>query len=147
MKMGGGYNFVSVAMPAPDIGGGTQATSRVILGPDSGMGADARDELKSTSLMFNTKPDGTEGGKFVVDNDFRQVTLMRNPLLGRDSNFTGTASRVLKFLKVTSSTDAATLTVDKTITGANSGAVALVVQVLTDQVYYYQNETTGIKPF
>ena len=147
MKMGGGYNFVSVAMPAPDIGGGTQATSRVILGPDSGMGADARDELKSTSLMFNTKPDGTEGGKFVVDNDFRQVTLMRNPLLGRDSNFTGTASRVLKFLKVTSSTDAATLTVDKTITGANSGAVALVVEVLTDQVYYYQNETTGFKPF
>ena len=72
---------------------------------------------------------------------------MRNPLLGRDSNFTGTASRVLKFLKVTSSTDAATLTVDKTITGANSGAVALVVQVLTDQVYYYQNETTGFKPF
>ena len=76
MKMGQGYNFASVAITG---GGGSGAAARAIIGPDSGLGADPRDDLRSTSLMFNTKPNGIEDSNFIVGQDFRQVALIRDP--------------------------------------------------------------------
>ena len=145
ITMGHGYNFASVSITG---GGGAGAVARAIIGPDSGIGADCRNELKATSLMFNTKPAGTETGDFVVGNDFRQIVLMRNPRKGTvDSDFTAATGRVLKFLQVTSNTDAANFTVDTEITGGSTGAKAYVDDIDSDKVYYHQSEETGFKPF
>ena len=46
------------------------------------MGGDARDDLRSTAIMLNTKPTGTESTDFIVGNDFRQVGILKNPLIG-----------------------------------------------------------------
>ena len=144
MTMGQGYNFASVSITG---GGGTAATARAVIGPDSGIGRDCRDELKSTSLMFNTKPAGIEDSNFIVGQDFRQVTLIRNPKKNNDSDLTGSSGKVLNFLQVTSVSDAADFTVDTLITGGTSGAKAVIDEVDSDRIYFHQSETTGFKPF
>ena len=152
MQMGRGFDFASVLIPAPDSAGGIQATARVILGPDSGLGADARTDLLSTSLMFNTKPSGNENNDFIVGNDFRQVGLFRNPRVfkgnaGADSALDVASGRAIRFLLVTSSVDAADFTADTTITGQTSGAKGIIDEVVGDKIYFHQTETTGFHTF
>tara|TARA_B100000123_G_scaffold27956_1_gene19041 strand:+ start:243 stop:1655 length:1413 start_codon:yes stop_codon:yes gene_type:complete len=152
MQMGRGFDFASVLIPAPDSAGGIQATARVILGPDSGLGADARTDLLSTSLMFNTKPSGNENNDFIVGNDFRQVGLFRNPRVfkgnaGADSALDVASGRAIRYLLVTSSVDAADFTADTTITGQTSGAKGIIDEVVGDKIYFHQTETTGFHTF
>ena len=144
MAMGQGYNFASVSITG---GGGSAATARAVIGPDSGIGRDCRDELKSTSLMFNTKPAGTEDSNFIVGQYFRQVTLLRNPKKNNDSDLTGSSGKVLNFLQVTSVSDAEDFTVDTEITGGTSNAKAIIDEVINDRIYFHQSEATGFKPF
>jgi hypothetical protein len=143
MKMGQGYNFASVAITG---GGGSGATARAIIGPDSGLGADPRDDLRSTSLMFNTKPNGIEDSNFIVGQDFRQVALIRDPKKTTDdSDFTTSSGKVLKFLKLTAAAN--TNFLDATITGGTTGAKALVDEVDSDRLYFHQTEATGFLAF
>tara|TARA_B100000085_G_scaffold180605_1_gene164787 strand:- start:464 stop:1837 length:1374 start_codon:yes stop_codon:yes gene_type:complete len=144
MTMGQGYNFASVVISG---GGGSGASARAILGPKDGIGADNRDELKSTSLMFNTKPVGAEDSNFIVGQDFRQVALIRDPKKHTDSDFTATTGRVLSFLKVTSTSDAASFSVDTTITGGTTDAKAIIDEIDSDRLFFHQSEATGFKPF
>ena len=147
MAMGQGFNFASVSISG---GGGTGATARAILGPDAGIGADVRDELKSTSLMFNTKPNGIEDSNFIVGQDFRQVILIRNPLHSSDSAadgppFTTSSGKALNFLQLQAA--AASGFLDATITGGTTGAKAFVDEVDSDRLYFHQSEETGFVPF
>lgn len=145
MTMGQGYNFASVSIAAPS-GSGTTAIARAILGPDSGMGNDPRDELKSTSLMFNTKPAGIEDSNFIIGQDFRQVALIRDPKIPTtNADFSNSSGKVLRFLKLQAAANANFL--DATITGGISGAKALVDEVSGDRLYFHQTEDTGFKPF
>ena len=147
IAMGQGYNFASVAITG---GGGSGAKARTILGPEEGLGNDARDDLKSTSLMFNAKPNGIEDSNFIVGQDFRQVALIRDPRHTSDSAadgppFTTSSGKVLRFLKLTAAANANFL--DVTITGGTSGAQALIDEVDSDRLYFHQTETTGFKAF
>ena len=140
MAMGQGYNFASVSFNSG------AATAIVIIGPDSGMGNDPRDELKSTSLMFNTKPAGIEDSNFIVGQDFRQVALIRDPKKHiADSDFTNASGKVLSFLKLTAAANTSFL--DATITGGTSGAKAIIDEVDSDRIYFHQSEFTGFKAF
>jgi hypothetical protein len=143
LTMGQGYNFASVSLTG---GAGSNATARVILGPDSGMGSDPRDEFKSTSLMFNTKPNGIEDSNFIVGQNFRQVALIRDPKKPTtDSDFSNSSGKVLRFLKLQATANVGFL--DATITGGNSGAKALVDEVAGDKLYFHQTEDTGFLDF
>ena len=143
ITMGQGYNFASVAITG---GGGSGATARAIIGPDSGLGADPRDDLRSNSLMFNTKPNGIEDSNFIVGQDFRQVALIRDPKKTTDdSDFTTSSGKVLKFLKLTAAANINFL--DATITGGTTGAKALVDEVDSDRLYFHQTEATGFLAF
>ena len=149
MAMGQGYNFASVSITG---GGGSNATARAILGPKDGIGADPRDEMKSTSLMFNAKPNGIEDSNFIVGQDFRQVCLFRNPkehtdsaIPGAVSDFDNASGKVLNFLKLQATANTGFL--DATITGGTSGAQAFVDEVDSDRLYFHQTEETGFKPF
>ena len=143
LTFGQGYNFASVTISG---GSGSGAKARAIIGPDSGMGADPTVELKSTSLMFNTKPNGIEDSNFVIGQDFRQVMLIRDPKKNTDdSDFTAGSGKALRFLKLTAAANTAFL--DAEITGGSSTAKAVVDEVDSDRIYYHQNEDTGFKPF
>ena len=143
MTMGQGYNLASISISG---GSGSGAKARVIIGPDSGIGADIRDELKSTSLMFNAKPNGIEDSNFIVGQDFRQVMLIRDPKKNTDdSDFTAGSGKVLRFLKLTAAANANFL--DATITGGTTAAQAVIDEVDSDRIYFHQNEDTGFKAF
>jgi len=144
--MGTAYDYADVVLS----GGGftTTATARAVLSPGTGFGADPRDDLKSTGLMFNTKPDGEESGDFIIGQDFRQIVLMKNPTVpSTDSAFSASTGLVLRSL--TLGTINTAFTPDKTIVGGSSGATAIVdkYDASNSKVYYHQSEDTGFTAF
>jgi hypothetical protein len=144
--MGSGYHYASAKLS----GGNPSSVAelRTILSPASGIGADPRDDLMATTLMFNIKPNGSESGKFLVDQDFRQIVLVRKPTKATsDSDYTGTVATTLQ--KLTFSSVATNFTKNRTIVGGTSGARAIVDDFSTDSdlLRYHQTETTGFGTF
>lgn len=143
--LGSGYHFADVTIT----GGGSPtkpAKVRAIIGSPLGLGADARDDLRSTAIMLNAKPDGTEAGDFIVGNDFRQVGLIKDiKIPDSDGLFTASTGQALKELKFSSVTT--NFTADNTIRGANSGVEALIDKVDSSRVWYHQTEVTGFGNF
>jgi len=140
--LGTGYDYASVEFE----GGSptTSATGRAIISPSLGIGADARDDLRSTSIMLTAKPNGDEGGTFLVDNqDFRQIVLFKN-IKYKDSDgiFTAAAGKALRSFAIDS---ASTLDVDNIISG--DSASAYIDQIDGTTVFYHQNENTGFGTF
>jgi len=145
MKMGFGYDFASIDITG---GGGAGAEGRVILIADSGMGSNPISNLNSSSLMFNVKPAGTENGDFIVANqDFRQIAIMKQPRKYNDSDYTASSGRLVRYMQLTSVADAEAFTRDVTITGATSGAKALIDDIDSDRLYTHQNEDTKFVSF
>ena len=62
-------------------GGGTGATLEPRIGPKNGHGKNPKTELGGAYVMMNVRLVGTEGGDFVVGDDFRKVILITNPLV------------------------------------------------------------------
>ena len=141
--LGSNYDYASIAFTG---GGGTGAAARPIIGPLNGFGADPRDELKASSVMLNIKPDGAEGGDFIIDNDFRQIVVMKN-IMQYDSaeRFTAASGRALRYM--TMSAGVSTFTIDTTIEGSTSGTQAFIDDIDSDRIYFHQNENTGFGAF
>lgn len=144
MVFGSGYDYADITITG---GGGSNAAVRPIFGPKAGIGADPRDDLRSRALMFNAKPDGTESGNFIVGNDFRQIGLIKNPKMLRDSDFTAESGIALPYLGFQLATITSPFTADKTIQGGTSGAKAYVDSFDSDKIYYHQTEDTGFLSF
>ena len=142
VRHGRGYDFANITFSG---GAGSGATARAALSTPLGFGGDARDDLKATSLMFNTKPAGTESGKFLVGQDFRQVALIRNPKDSADAFYTGATGLGLRKLNLASVGTA--FTTDKTILGGTSGAKGFIDFDSGLEIFYHQTEATGFTPF
>lgn len=138
------YDYAQVTITGG--GGGVNAKAEPIISVANGVGADPRDDLKSTAVMFNIKPDGDEDSDWVVGNDFRQIMLIRNI---KDSAagtiYTGNTGNALKRMDISSITNA--FTRDQTIEGQVSGAKAVIDNIDPDSLFYHQNEATGFKTF
>jgi hypothetical protein len=140
---GRNYTFAHVEITG---GNGTGAKARPIIGPKSGFGADPRDDLKATAIMFTAKPVGDEDTNWVVNNDFRQVMLIKNiEIPDSDGLFTGVNGNALRRMEFSAIT--AGFSADKTIRGATSLAEAYVVRADSDTVWYIQDSDTLFKPF
>jgi hypothetical protein len=156
---GSGYKRASVAISG---GGGTGASGRVILGPENGLGADPRDDLKSGACMFNAKIDGDEEGDFLLgDNTFRQVLLLRN-LLVRDSDnrtddnfYTDATGNTLDRMSLTSVQGTFFEDTIVTATSGNSPFSSAYIDTVdsvntatsTARLLVHQNEGTGFTQF
>lgn len=57
-----------------------EAKLRPILSPKNGHGADPWNELGANRVCISTKYTQSEGGTIPVENDFRQIGLLKNPL-------------------------------------------------------------------
>jgi hypothetical protein len=143
--LGSGYTYAEAVLS----GGGftTAAKARPVIGPDGGFGADPRDDLRSTGIMFNSKPSGEEGGDFVIDNDYRQIVIIKGVKNENDSDFTGNTGNMLRALKFGDVNVA--FTADKTIQGSTSGAKAYIDKYDGDTktIFFHQTEETGFKAF
>lgn len=146
-SFGSGYNTANVTIQS------STATTPAVIRPvisRNGVGADIRDDLRSTSVMFNSKLSGAAGaGDLLVDQEFRQVGLLRNLKKPNDSDFTDATGSALRRLVVESTSG---LAKDMTIQGGSSGAVAIVDEDDSDGagnklLLYHQNEKTGFGRF
>ena len=141
--LGINYQFAQVTLSG---GGGAGATARPILSSKAGIGADPRNDLKANSVMFNIKPDGTQGGKFFVDQSFRQIGLFKN-LKDSDNGsiFSGTAAIALRKMK---SSSASSLTKGREISDGGSPPIKAFIDEISDSdIFYHQNDSTGFGVF
>lgn len=103
---GSGYDYANVSVSSATLQvGGTTAVIAPVFGPRGGLGADARADLRSTSLMFNIKPVGgvevNNEPTWPVDQDYRQIGLIKN-IRADSANgplFTATAGTALKRMR------------------------------------------------
>ena len=144
--LGSGYDYAEVIFSGSPT---KPAKARAIIGPRDGIGFDARNDLKASSIMLNIKPDGTVSDTFIVNNSFRQISLFRD-IQEKDSAasgkiFEGTSSRTLRYMK---SADAADLTIGREITDTSTPPIKAYIDDIQDSdIYYHQNDSSGFGVF
>ena len=124
-------------------GAGSGAELDVIIPPKGGHGYNAIEELGGFFVMLNTSLEGTEStnsGDFTAANDFRKITLIKDP-----NNASGTAASAATLrgtyaIKIASSPTPGTFTADEEINQATTGAVGKVVEwdSVNGILYYIQ---------
>lgn len=137
---GSGYSRADISFEG---GGGQGATARAVITSSSGLGADASSDFKTSSVLMTIKPNGDENGRFILENSFRQIGILRGPQLSDGTPYTGTGVKCLSALTMENN---ASFDHGKTIE-TESGAMAYVDEVIDKVVFYHQNETTGLIPF
>lgn len=140
---GSGYTKATVVITG---GAGSGAAVRPVIGPKGGFGKDARDELRSHYIAINKVFNGDENGDIPSTNDFRQISLIKNPV----DNSTGSvaafnAYNVTKSLVIAGGS----FTPDEEIIGTDTGSKGIVVEhdSINGILYYVQNEDTGFGVF
>ena len=77
-NVGAGYRYATATLT---LGGGSNAIIEPRISPKNGHGKNAKTELGGAYVMINIRLVGTEGGDFIVGDDFRKVILIANPLV------------------------------------------------------------------
>ena len=128
--------------------GSGDAAARAVISPETGHGIQPIKELGAFFIGLNSQLTGNENGDLTVGNDFRQVTIIRNPkIYGPGAIATAASLKALKALDFSAATTG--YLIDELIVGGTSGAQAYVVEndIATGKIYYHQNSKTGYKAF
>ena len=145
---GTGYTFGTISNAQIVAAGATSLTGAeldVIIPPKGGHGKNAIEELGGFFVMLNTSLEGTESGNsgdVTVANDFRKISLIRDPLAS-GSAATATTLRGTKAINL--SGVSGSYVVDEKITQATTGAVGKVVEWDSSNniLYYIQTRHTN----
>ena len=140
---GSGYTYASIEIK--DENATAIGSASPVITPTPGLGFNPINDLKTSSILTNIKPDGTVTDTFVTGITFRQMGLIKNPKQTDGTTpFTATSAKVLPSMTFDSTSP---FVVEKLITGADSGANAYVNESVGSVVHYHQNTSTGFKPF
>ena len=138
---GTGYTFGTISNAQIVAAGATSLSGAeldVIIEPKGGHGKNAVEELGGFYVMLNTSLEGTESSNtsdFTVANDFRKISLIRDPQTGGSAS-SATTLRGTKAINLTGVSG--TFTVDEEINQATTGAVGKVVEWdSTNSILYY----------
>ena len=82
-NIGSGYTYANVSITSTS---GSGATARAVISPRGGHGSDATEELSGSHIIINPRLRGDEGGVLDVQNEFRQVAIIKNPYLKNTQN-------------------------------------------------------------
>lgn len=96
---GTGYTYANVQVH-DDTTLGSGAFTRAIISPPGGHGSDPMRELGGSNLMINMRLRYDENGKLPVTNDFRQISLIKDPLIYGTSTIEANAA-FSQFMTVT----------------------------------------------
>ena len=136
---GTGYTFGTISN-AQIVAGATSLSGAeldVIIEPKGGHGFNAVEELGGFYVMLNTSLEGTESANtsdLTVSNDFRKITLIRDPQSGGSAS--ANTLRATKAINLTGVSG--TFTPDEEINQATTGAVGKVVEWdSTNNILYY----------
>ena len=138
---GTGYTYAYIKLADINAaGGGSLITTEldVIIEPKGGHGFNAVQELGGFFVMLNTSLEGTESansGDVTVANDFRKVSLIRDPKSGDTA---ASAATLRATTAVVGASSNLTFSVDEKISQASTGAVGKVVEWdSTNKILYY----------
>ena len=139
---GSGYGYAEVSIEG-------NAEARAIITSSDGLGKDAATDLKTSSVMMNIKPNGDENGRFVVENSFRQIGVIKNPKQpnGTDAYTEGGAKCLSSFTLTNGHGESSPFHNGELVTSFPGGAVAYVDESIGNTVFYHQNSTTGFEEF
>ena len=136
-----GYTHASFEI----VGGTESGSAEPVITSRNGLGYDPIDDLKTSSVMVNIKPDGTVNDTFVVQNTFRQMGLIKNPLQTDNTTpYTDVSAKVLPSMVLVNDSP---FEKGGEIVGAQSGARAYVDDNVGAEVFYHQNLSTGFGRF
>jgi len=143
----GGYNNTVASFT--DTGGSGADLEFEFSAKKGGFGYDPVVELNAYYIMFNTTLVGAEGsGDFIINNDYRQVIILKNPLDTGSPQlaFSEATGMGMRYLTVAAS---GTWVLDDIITGGTSGAQAYLdyYDSGTERLYIHQTDTTGYAAF
>ena len=146
---GSGYTFANISITG---GGGSSAAANATIAPGKGHGVDPVSELGAFFISINTQLTGAggSGSDLTVGNDFRQISLIKDPTnFGTTTVSTAATLKAMKYLDFASGANLSAFVVDDVITGGTSGAKAFVVDIDTSNgyIYYAQNSKTGYTAF
>ena len=124
------------------------AVANATISPVNGHGVDPVSELGGFFVGINTQLSGSggAGADLTVGNDFRQISLIKNPTNhGTTTISTATTLNALSYLDFSSGVTVANYTVDELLVGGTSGAQAYVASIDSGNgyIYYTQNSKTG----
>jgi len=138
---GTGYTYGTISNAEIVAAGATNligAELDVIISPNGGHGFNAVEELGGFYVMLNTSLEGTESsnsGDMTVSNDFRKITLIRDPE-SYSAAATANTLRATRAVNVTSVLGS--YVVDEKITQTSTGAIGKVVEWdSTNSILYY----------
>ena len=80
---GSGYTFASINIT--DLSG-VNAVARAIISPPGGHGSDPLYELGGKNVMINARLAGSENGILPIVNEYRQISILKDPKLAGTSN-------------------------------------------------------------
>ena len=126
-NIGSGYTRATVSFAS----GAAAATA--IISPKGGHGANAVEELSGKYVMVNSRLDGSESNTISTANEFRQVGLVRDPLLFGTST-RATASSVRQTFRYTVA-NTGNYTLDEVVTSGSN--TAFVVEWDSTNNYLY----------
>lgn len=98
---GSGYTYATVAISG---GGGTGANARAIMSPVGGHGSNPLYELGGCNLIFNPTLSGIEDTDLPTTNDFRQISILKDPVIFGTSNGVSNVRFVQAYTVITSGT-------------------------------------------
>lgn len=81
-----GRDYTYAEVNVSTTGSGSGATARAIISPSGGHGSDALRELGGSYLMINPRLRGSENGVLPINNEYRQISLIADPLVFGSSN-------------------------------------------------------------
>lgn len=156
--LGSGYDYANVKITI-NSGGGSGAIIKPVFAPVNGLGYNPIEDLKANAIMFNIKPEADEqvngSPTFVVNQDYRQVGLLRNPLNFDSDNdvtkFTGLSGLALKQMKLDGQYTGLTFRTPDTI--SKTGGTAKALLDWSDagsptRIWYHQDDiNTGFEAF
>ena len=123
LKNGYLYTNSSLATLAT-VGGTARGQVEVVIPPQGGHGADLVLELNAKRIMTNIRLTYAEGsGDFPVDNDFRRIGIIQDPLQYGSTSFL-TADNASGLYAVKLSSVSGNYVVDEIITQSNSGLIS-----------------------
>jgi hypothetical protein len=133
---GSGYSYITVSLSG---GAGTGASATGIVSPKGGHGVDAIKELGGFYVIMNVRLEYADGaGDFPVDNDYRRIGIVKDPVLYGTTNLATTSTlRATKTLTLQAGVTG-TFAVDEIITQATSGATGRIVSYdSANRIIYY----------
>jgi len=76
-----GLNYTYATISITDSGTGSNATANAVISPPGGHGSDPMRELGGSYLMLNPRMKSSEDGKISINNEYRQIALIQDPVV------------------------------------------------------------------